>query len=58
MPLSLKPSELPNPVLLTAPENMEYIKRKEKEAAEKAAKKTGRTSGVRSLKRLGYEGHD
>lgn len=32
MPLSFKACELPNPYLLTSPENMEYMKKKEEEA--------------------------
>ncbi|KAL0575548.1 hypothetical protein V5O48_006422 [Marasmius crinis-equi] len=48
MPYKFTPSELPNPFLLTAPENFEYLERKEAEfqaakaaAANKPAKKSG-----------------
>ncbi|KZV61164.1 hypothetical protein PENSPDRAFT_693643 [Peniophora sp. CONT] len=44
MGLSFKASELPNPIHLTAPENLEYMRRKEEMAAAKEAK-AGRASG-------------
>ena len=48
MTVYFKTSDLPNPILLTAPENIAFVRKLEEEAKAKEAKKAARTSGVRT----------
>lgn len=50
MPLSFKTCELPNPYLLTSPENLEYMKNKEREAEAALKLKNLNTKGKASGK--------
>ena len=53
MPRNFKPSDLPNPIVLTAPENIEFLRRMEEQdaaaakAKKPAAKKTAAAAAAK-----------
>ncbi|VDC05559.1 unnamed protein product [Peniophora sp. CBMAI 1063] len=56
--MHFRPCDLPNPILLTAPENLEYMRKKEEQAAAKEAKKAGRATGKKRKSEEGTKDDD